>query len=193
MGTKTEEYLRILAEGGDAPADCCMTNEQKLIAEATERVNGLEDELHEVAKGANLILLDDYLDMTTGTLSNVDYIRQAVEDGKVFYWNVPDEYGGDLVDAIFHGKIVGNNIVIFGNSDLVERAGGEEYALWQYVFAFDKETGEMDATQMSAEMFVLKVVGNAGSAKILGLPTLSIEVNGTTYEYNGTQDVSIVL
>lgn len=41
MGTKTEEYLRILAEGGDAPADCCMTNEQKLIAEAIERINAI--------------------------------------------------------------------------------------------------------------------------------------------------------
>lgn len=41
MGTKTEEYLRILAEGGDAPADCCMTNEQKLIAEAIERINSI--------------------------------------------------------------------------------------------------------------------------------------------------------
>lgn len=41
MATKTEQYLRILAEGGDAPTDCCMTNEQRLIAEAIERINSL--------------------------------------------------------------------------------------------------------------------------------------------------------
>ncbi len=41
MGTKTEDYLKILAEGGDAPVSCCMTNTQKLIAEAIERINDL--------------------------------------------------------------------------------------------------------------------------------------------------------
>lgn len=41
MGTKTEEYLRILAEGGDAPTDCCMTNTQALIAEAINRINNM--------------------------------------------------------------------------------------------------------------------------------------------------------
>lgn len=41
MGTKTEEYLRILAEGGDAPTDCCMTNTQALIAEAIDRINNM--------------------------------------------------------------------------------------------------------------------------------------------------------
>lgn len=41
MGTKTEDYLKILAEGGDAPTSCCMTNEQKLIAEAIERINSI--------------------------------------------------------------------------------------------------------------------------------------------------------
>lgn len=44
MATKTEEYLRALAEGGDAPTGCCMTNTQKLIAQATERVNALDEE-----------------------------------------------------------------------------------------------------------------------------------------------------
>ncbi len=41
MPTKTEQYLEILARGGDAPTSCCMTNEQKLIAEAIERINDL--------------------------------------------------------------------------------------------------------------------------------------------------------
>lgn len=41
MATKTEEYLKILAEGGDAPTGCCMTNTQSLIAEAIERINSL--------------------------------------------------------------------------------------------------------------------------------------------------------
>ena len=39
--TKTEEYLRILAEGGDAPTDCCMTVTQSLIAQAIDRINDL--------------------------------------------------------------------------------------------------------------------------------------------------------
>lgn len=41
MPTKTEQYLEILARGGDAPTDCCMTNTQALIAEAIERINNL--------------------------------------------------------------------------------------------------------------------------------------------------------
>lgn len=41
MPTKTEQYLEILARGGDAPTGCCMTNEQKLIAEAIDRINNL--------------------------------------------------------------------------------------------------------------------------------------------------------
>lgn len=43
--TKTEEYLFILANGGDAPADCCMTLTQQLIAKAIGRVNVLEEEI----------------------------------------------------------------------------------------------------------------------------------------------------
>lgn len=42
MGTKTEDYLKILAEGGDAPTSCCMTNTQKLIAEAIDRINTVD-------------------------------------------------------------------------------------------------------------------------------------------------------
>lgn len=41
MATKTEEYLKILAEGGDAPTDCCMTQTQSLIAQAIDRINNL--------------------------------------------------------------------------------------------------------------------------------------------------------
>lgn len=41
MPTKTEQYLEILARGGDAPTSCCMTNEQKLIAEAIDRINNM--------------------------------------------------------------------------------------------------------------------------------------------------------
>lgn len=42
MPTKTEQYLEILARGGDAPTGCCMTNTQALIAEAIERINNLQ-------------------------------------------------------------------------------------------------------------------------------------------------------
>lgn len=41
MPTKTEQYLEILARGGDAPTSCCMTNEQKLISEAIDRINDM--------------------------------------------------------------------------------------------------------------------------------------------------------
>lgn len=41
MPTKTEQYLEILARGGDAPTSCCMTNEQKLISEAIDRINNM--------------------------------------------------------------------------------------------------------------------------------------------------------
>lgn len=41
MPTKTEQYLGILARGGDVPTGCCMTNEQRLIAEAIDRINNM--------------------------------------------------------------------------------------------------------------------------------------------------------
>lgn len=43
--TKTEKYLYILANGGDAPDDCCMTVMQSLIADTIIRVNNLQAEI----------------------------------------------------------------------------------------------------------------------------------------------------
>lgn len=43
--TKTEEYLSILANGGDAPDGCCMTITQSLIVDAIVRVNQLESDI----------------------------------------------------------------------------------------------------------------------------------------------------
>lgn len=43
--TKTEEYLRILANGGDSPDSCCMTKTQLLIVDAIARVNQLEADI----------------------------------------------------------------------------------------------------------------------------------------------------
>lgn len=139
----------------------------------------------------NVVLLENYIDIVSGKMNDVEYIKQCVEEGKAFYWNVPDEFGGDMVDALFHGKIEGENIILSGNADLVARDSGDEYVLYKYTFAFDKTTGVLDMTNMGAEVFALRVLSSAGGVKTLGLPTLYIDVNGTTYEYNGTQDVSI--
>ena len=43
--TKTEDYLYILANGGDTPTGCCMTVTQSLIADAITRVNGLQEDI----------------------------------------------------------------------------------------------------------------------------------------------------
>lgn len=43
--TKTQEYLYILANGGEIQDSCCMTLTQSLIAGATRRVNSLEEEI----------------------------------------------------------------------------------------------------------------------------------------------------
>lgn len=43
--TRTEQFLKALAEGDDAPISCCMTNTQSLLADAVTRVNGLQEDI----------------------------------------------------------------------------------------------------------------------------------------------------
>lgn len=79
MGTKTEEYLRILAEGGDAPTDCCMTNTQKLIYDAAVRVNNLDEDVQELKNNPDVVdIVSTYQDLQnydTSTLTDKDIIR----------------------------------------------------------------------------------------------------------------------
>lgn len=108
MATKTEEYLRALAEGGDVPTDCCMTNTQALIAQAIERVNNLDDELQELKSNPDVVdIVATYADLQaydTSTLTDKDIIRvlsDSTHDGYSTYYR----YSSSTDSFTYIGKV----------------------------------------------------------------------------------------
>lgn len=77
MATKTENYLRILAEGGDVPTSCCMTNTQAFIAEAARRVNALDETVQELVNNP------DVTDIVATYAELQSYDTQSLEDGAI--------------------------------------------------------------------------------------------------------------
>lgn len=174
--TKTEEYLRILAEGGDAPTDCCMTVTQSLIAQAIDRINNIG--------GSGAILpLSDYLDVSNPTvLTDKDGLISAIEDGNGFY--MVDPYYGPL---ILHGAIDDDTIKLSSSPALSDQQ------LLSVKLAFDKNTGTLDPTKMGATAFGFPNHTTIDGDTILGLGKLTINIGSNTYEYDGSQDVTITI
>lgn len=180
MPTKTEEYLKILAEGGDAPTDCCMTNTQKLIAEAIDRINNL----YPGGGGSDAILpLADYLDLENYSLTNIDELTDAIEDGKGFY--LVDQVSN--LGLLFQGQIDGNNIKFSSLPFL----GGSQLGTLDIVF--DKNTGALDPSQAGGTIFNFSHSTTEGAYTHLNLGKLTINIGSDTYEYNGSSDVSITI
>lgn len=180
MPTKTEQYLKILAEGGDAPTDCCMTNTQKLIAEAIDRINNLQPG----GGGSGAILpLIDYLDLENYSLTNIDELTDAIAVGKGFYLIDPVSNLGIL----FQGEIDGNNIKFRS----LPFFGGTTLGTFDIVF--DKNTGALDPSQAGGTIFNFSHSTTEGAYTYLGLGKLTINIGSDTYEYDGSSDVSITI
>lgn len=184
MATKTEEYLRILAEGGDAPTDCCMTQTQSLIAQAIDRINNLGD-------GGTVVLLNDYINGQTMTITDLDGIRQAIEDGKALYWNNPAG-DGTLPDMFFDAAIDQNTITLTSTPQFMDLGG--VMLLASMVLTFDAQTGAPTSNTV-LEGMPLTLMGQAGGqiGYLPKLEKLQINIGSDTYEYDGTQAVNITI
>lgn len=187
MGTKTEEYLRILAEGGDAPTDCCMTNTQALIAEAIERINNL-------GGGGAIVPLEDYVDTSTFTITDKDGLIEAINEGKGFYSNGNVMPTGEVSDLIFSGAIDNDKIILTSNLNYAVIAG-TQYSLSQTTLNFDKNTGALDPTNPASmtDFIFPHADTSTPMSKVLTLGELTITIGSDTYTYNGTQDVNITI
>ena len=185
--TKTEEYLRILAEGGDAPTDCCMTNTQALIAKAIERINNL-------GGGGAIVPLADYVDISTFTITDKDGLIEAINEGKGFYSNGQVLPTGEVSDGLFSGAIDNDKIILTSNLNYGV-LGGTDYALEQMTLNFDKDTGALDPSDpvFQTEFLFPHVDTSTPMSKVLTLGELTITIGSDTYTYNGSQDVNITI
>lgn len=187
MPTRTEQYLEILARGGDAPTGCCMTNEQRLIAEAIERINSL-------GGGGIIVPLEDYVDLSTFTITDMDGFIAAINDGKGFYVNGTVLPTGEVSDMLFSGAIDNDKIILTSNLTYAI-LGGANYALEQITLTLDKNTGTLDPNDPPFQTeFVFPHVDTSNPGlKVLTLGELTINIGSDTYTYNGTQDVNITI
>lgn len=81
MPTVTEELLQALANGGDAPTGCCMTNTQSLLADAVARVNRLQEEI-EGGGGGSLAALTINVGSNTYTYDGSTAVTINIADGE---------------------------------------------------------------------------------------------------------------
>lgn len=180
MATKTQEYLRILAEGGDAPTDCCMTQTQELIAEAIDRINNID---------GSLAMLNDYVDGDTFTVTDLEGLKQAINDGKAFYWNDPTGDGA-LPDGYFNISLQNGEIKAVTVPDFVE-VGSGHWILTSYGFTADATTGIPTGVAEKT----LPLIGETDQMGNITfkpeIATLRINIGSVTYEYDGTEDVFI--
>lgn len=180
--TKTEEYLRILAEGGDAPADCCMTVTQSLIAQAIERINNLG--------GGAILPLADYLD-TTGAvrISDLAGIEQAINEGNGFYLDSGNQ-ATQVPSGVYDGALSDTEIILTSAPLFLEM--GSTYSLGQIQLHFDRDTGAVNTnTGMLIHPFP-NAVTDQGMTLLTQAP-LTITVGSQTYTYDGTTPINITI
>lgn len=135
--------------------------------------------------------LEDYMDLGTLTLTDVEGVKEAINAGKAFYLNLGGEGTGLVLDGFYNGAVDGDNIIITSAPMLTEVVGGEGGALTGIKFYFDATTGIIDYTKPSLNVFAFphSTVSNANRNFALG--KLSITSGSDTYEYDGSQDVDI--
>lgn len=183
MATKTQEYLKILAEGGDAPTDCCMTKTQSLIAEAIERINNL---------GGGIVDLTPYFDIQTFTL-DVDAVTPIIEEGGHMYiLNFPPMApGGQAVTIPFVTGSIQDGKIVFAGPVTGDGTPGANMTLKVLNLKFDQQTGLIDVSSMNPTTAYLSLDGSGAIAQ--PMYPLTITVNGTTYQYDNTGPCDIVI
>lgn len=146
-----------------------------LIASALTQLGG--------GGGGAILPLSDYLDVSNPTvLTDKDGLISAIEDGNGFYMANP--YYGPL---ILHGAIDDDTIKLSSSPALSDQQ------LLSTSLAFDKNTGTLDPTKMGATAFGFPNHTTIDGDTILGLGKLTINIGSNTYEYDGSQDVTITI
>lgn len=179
MATKTEEYLRILAEGGDAPADCCMTNTQKLIVQAIERINNL-------GGGGDIVDLTPYFDMQTFSL-DVEAVTPIVEEGGHLYSLTISVPGEAAMTIYFSAAVIADGMIQFVGIPVIDQTSTSA-DISSYSLSFDASTGAIDPTSMATHPIHLTTTQNG---YVKNSQKLQIILGGTTYEYDGSDFVRI--
>lgn len=169
-------------------------NKGKKLADKSIRafvdVDGVKDLIG--GGGESMIAnLEDYMDIGTLTLTDVEGVKEAINAGKVFYLNVGGEGTGLVLDGFYNGAIDGDYIIITSAPMLTEVVGGEGGLLAGIKFNFDATTGIIDLTKPFSNIFTFPHSTVSDINRNLALGKLSITSGGDTHEYDGSQDVDI--
>ena len=136
--------------------------------------------------------LDDYMDLETFTLTDVEGAKEVINAGKVFYLNIGGEGTGLVLDGFYSGVIDGDQIIISSTSLFTEQSdGGDGGLLLGVKFYFDATTGILDYTKPITNVFLFAHTTEESLNRIFTLGKLSITSGNDTYEYDGSQDVNI--
>lgn len=153
-------------------------------------------ELNELVDGQGgesmIVNLDDYMDLETFTLTDVEGAKEVINAGKVFYLNIGGEGTGLVLDGFYSGVIDGDQIIISSTSLFTEQSdGGDGGLLLGVKFYFDATTGILDYTKPITNVFLFAHTTEESLNRIFTLGKLSITSGNDTYEYDGSQDVNI--
>lgn len=141
--------------------------------------------------GGTVVLFNDYINGQTMTITDIDGARQAIEDGKAFYWNNPTG-DGSAPDMFFDATIDQNTITLTSTPQFIDF--GVATLLASMVFTFDAQTGAPAGNAVLKGMPLTLVAQDEGQIGYLPrLAKLQIGIGSDTYEYDGTQDVNITI
>lgn len=153
-----------------------------------KELNGLVDGQGGESMIANL---GDYMDLETLTLTDVEGVKEAINAGKVFYFNISGEGTGLVLDGFYNGAIDGDYIIITSAPMFTENTGEEGGLLAGLKFYFDATTGIIDFTKPFSNLFAFPHTTVQDTTRRFTLGKLSITSGSDTYEYDGSQDVDI--
>lgn len=172
-------------------------NKGKKLADKSVRafidVNEAKDLIGGQGGESMIVKLEDYVDITTMAIKDLDGIKEAINDGKMFYMNENDESSAIVFDGLYNGSITNDHIILTGTPLMQENEGAEGGAVLSIKLFFNKDTGVIDVTKSMGNSFTFTHSVNVGGVNRMKMGKLEIEVNGTTYEYDGSEDVFISL
>lgn len=144
--------------------------------------------------GGAIVPLEDYVDISTFTITDKDGLIEAINEGKGFYLNGSVAPTGEVGDGFFSGAIDGDRIILTSSLNYA-LISGTDYALEQMTLHFDKNTGTIDPNDpaFQTEFIFPHVDTSTPGLKALTLGELTINIGSDTYTYNGTQDVNITI
>lgn len=171
-------------------------NKGKKLADKSVRafidVNEAKDLIGGQGGESMIVKLEDYVDLETFTLTDVEGAKEVINAGKVFYLNIGGEGTGLVLDGFYSGVIDGDQIIISSTSLFTEQSdGGDGGLLLGVKFYFDATTGILDYTKPITNVFLFAHSTEESLNRIFTLGKLSITSGNDTYEYDGSQDVNI--